>query len=306
MTTEFSMTPEFDPLNDISLDDIDFDFNVNEETGEVNYEKPTEDAEQVDEEDYTGYGDEPTVVDAHSFIADLQDTDELNIGDRKISKGKLVELATKADEVEAEHSYVQALASNLKHSEKHLAFIKSRSLSEVDHQIAAIDNILRDPQLSDSERGARVRQRQGLETRQHELNNEFQRGESLIEAQKAEMLGVRIKQTDEAMVRKYGAEWNKDAQDVYNFAIGIGVAPDALREALSPAMADILVMARKYAIAEHKSKQKRSEAIASTIARSKQPRKTNSPVGQPTRKPTSSVGKNTRDALVDEWDNIAW
>lgn len=300
----YETNPEFDPLNDVDLDDIDFDY-VENEDGSVTYDAPTEEAEEADEEDYTGYGEQPTTIDAHELIAALGDNDELNLGDRKMTKGKLLELATKADEVEAEHTYVSSLASNLKHSEKHLEFIKKRSLSEVDKQIAAVEDILRDRGLSYEERGRRHDQREKLITRQNELNAEFTNGEQLILAQKNELLGVRLNQTNEAMLRKYGSEWNAQQKDVFDFAYSLGVSQEALREVINPAMADILVMARKYAVATQRKKEKATQEIKATIARSRTPRKTHTPVGTPTRKP-ARPSSNARDASANEFDMIDW
>lgn len=272
--SDFDTTPAFDPM-DIDLSDVDMEVYEDPETGATTYDKPVEQSlTNVAEETESDWMPEDEPADLTSAFADVDDDAEIDFGEVKLPKRTVVELAQKRQDIESEHTYVKELASNLKHSEKHLEFIKQRSLSEVDKQIAAINSMLSDPQLSDAERGARVRQLQGLQSRQSQLNAEFEQGQMLIEGQKAELLGQRIKSTDEAMIGKYGQEWVTSANDTYNFAIGLGVPPDALKEVLCPAIADIFVMARKWATFEGKRKEKANAEIKATIARSKQPRQT--------------------------------
>lgn len=306
--SEFTNTEAyFDPL-EVSLDDINFDYVEDPITGATSYsDEPIE-----EEEDWTPEPDEPKPIDVSSVWASLDDSAELDFGDSKLTKGTVLELAQKRSEIELEHGYVSELASNLKQSEKHLEFIKRRSLSEVDKHIAAIDQILRDPSISDAERGQRHRQRQQLEARQSELNAEFTRGEQIIHAQKQELLGARIKETDDAMIRRYGAEWKKSAKDVYNFVINQGVSPDVIAEGLSPAMADIFVMARKYAALESQRKAKVRQEVEATVARSKKAVQTSQrmePIDDSRKsafRQKMNTSKLSKDDLAAGFDFIEW
>lgn len=261
------VNPMFDNW-DVNLDDIDFEVYEDPETGATTYNKPELTQAEEEEEDYSDFN-EDAPIDVTNFFDQADDDAELSFGDAKLKKREVLELATKRLEIENEHTYVQELASNLKHAEKHSEAILRRNATEVDRQVSVLQAELNRNDLTDAQRGALMRELKGWAAKKADLDQDAANLAAIQEGKRQELLGLRVKTTDQAMRNKYGTEWDKNAQDVYNFAIGHGIPYEAISEALCPALADVFVMARKYQLIEAQKKAKLNEEIKSTVARSK-------------------------------------
>lgn len=306
----------FDPM-DVDFDDIDFETYEDPETGALSYDKPTpltehESEDVVEEDDVWNDPENYETVDVTNLFDQADDEAEMNFGDVRLKKREVAELASRKEEIEQEHAFVSELASNLRHSEKHLRAIKMKSVSEVDRHVAALSTELERSDLSDAERGARVRELNTWLAKKRDLDSDFTNAEAIIEGQKQEMVGLRVKQTDQAMRAKYGTEWERTASDVYSFAIGHGIPYESISEVLSPAFADILVMARKWSAFEQQKKAKVKDEIKATVARSKRvTAHTNSRVSESNNSSRKSQffqkaakGSLSRDDLYSSFDLI--
>lgn len=298
---------EFDPLS-IDFDDIDFETYEDPDTGAVSYAKPEIDVVPETADQLT-FQDE--ALDVTDLFSAADDDAVFSVGEYKLTKKQVAEIASKQSEIEAEHSFIQELASNLRQSEAHLRAIKAKSLSETDRHLQLIQSQLDDDSLTDAQRGAKLRELRQWQLRANDLNNDFSNAEAIIEGQRQEMLGRRIQDTDRAMLMKYGKDWQNQAADVYSFAIGHGVPHESISEVLCPALADLFVMARKWQAFETAQKAKAASEVKATIARSKKVSSHTTQRSQPVNEGKLSAfnekankGLLTREDLINSFDLI--
>lgn len=258
--------------DDIYYDPMTFDFDTidfGQEDEEGNIVYGTKSDEPVDEviEDIITSPTEP--LDITSLFDQADDDAIIDFGGVKLSKSSVKELALSKEKIEAETGFLTEAANNIRHAEKHRLLIEKRAMSEVDRHINALTRELERDDITDAERGARLRELKQWNGKKADLDQDLQQYAQLVEAQRAQIQQARVIATDQAMQARYGNEWSKNAQETYEFAIKEGVPFEAISETLCPALANIFVMARKYKEFEATQKAKVRSDIQATVARSK-------------------------------------
>lgn len=192
----------------------------------------------------------------------LPDDVEIAFGEHKLKKADVKALAARQKEIHAEHEFISSMAQTLRDTEAKMEAIQQRSLSEVDRQLDALRTAVQDPNITDAQRGAYYRQLQEWQKKGNALQIDIDHARQVQETKKAELMKVRIHNTDSKMREVHGDAWAQNAGAVYNFAIQMGMTPDDIKASLSPALAQIFIMARKFQAIDAQRKQKLQETLS--------------------------------------------
>lgn len=233
----------------------------------------------------------------------LDDDFELNLGEEKLTKGELLSRLGTVKEAKEKVEQLDTYFQSFKHIDDQMNQAFVASATENDLKLTHIKNKLRDPNISDTQRGQLYGEMSKLEGNKKVLDERVQTYFAAKELREQQAELVRLTQTNNIMSSKYGAKWvDNMAPAVTNYINESGIASPEMRKAISPAMIEVLIKAMKYDKMDQSGKEQVKKAATRKAAPSA-PRSTSS------NGTAGKGGMTRRDALyrkaLREGDNAA-
>lgn len=239
------------------------------------YEEDYEDDVYDDEDDFSFEDEEEEEVPEEETVTidgdldSLDDDFEFRMGDSTLTKAELVQHVQKAQEVSKKAEELDSYFKNFKQIDDQMNHAFVASATENDIKLTHIRNKMKDPNISDAERGRLFTEISKLEQNKRVLDDRVQQFFQARELREQQEEVVRISRTNAVMSEKYGSDWAANmAPSLTQYIVDSGIASPEMRKAVSPAMLEVLLKAMKYDNLEKKSKDKVTSSVKKKSARS--------------------------------------
>lgn len=197
----------------------------------------------------------------------LDDDFELNLGEEKLTKGELLSRLSTVKEAKEKVEQLDTYFQNFKNIDEQMNQAFVASATENDLKLNHVKSKLRDPNITDAQRGQLYGEMSKLESNKKVLDERVQTYFAAKELREQQAELVRLSQTNNVMSAKYGAKWvDNMAPAVTNYINESGIASPEMRKAISPAMIEVLIKAMKYDKMEKSGKEQVKKAVTRKAA----------------------------------------
>lgn len=243
------------------MDIVDYDTNGNTVVVEENsYEVPEEDHFDDNDDDMswlTGMdeegGDDAPVEEERDLVSIggnldiLDDAFEFTIGEEKFTKTDLIAKVQASSEAVKKSQELDGYFQNFKQIDDQMNHQFIASATENDIKLTNVKNKLRDPNITDSDRGRLYGELTKLEGNKKVLDDRVQGFFAAKEMREQQAELVKLTQVNNVMSEKYGNQWvDTMAPAITNYINESGIASPEMRKAISPAMLEVLLKAMKF------------------------------------------------------------
>lgn len=236
--------------------------------------------------------DESEFASASEFFRTASDEDEFDFGDFKVTKADLRYMANSREHIAENDNFLKAHAEKFSEGNDTIRGILQRNYTETQITIKAIEDRLKDDRISNTERGELYQNLEKQKLRQARIEQDYSEADKVRKEQESRVLNYRIRETDLAMQKSLGKDW--DLQATFQYALKSGMAPKEVESSVSPALAAILTKARKFDEIEAQ----RNSKLKETIARSARSTSSNSA----SRKDDGAAKTVARKRMQDKWN----
>lgn len=226
------------------------------------------------------------------YFQSAEDDTELDFGDFKVTKADLRHMATNREAISENEQFLKHHASSFSEGNEHIRGILQRNFTETQKTISAIEARISNPNISNSERGELYNALETQKARKAQIENDYTEAEKVRKNQEAQVLNYRIRETDLAMKKAIGNDWNME--EVFKYALQSGMTPADVQSSVSPALAALLVKARKF----DEMEASRNTRLKETITRSARSKSSTTA----SRKDDGTARAGARRQLQDKWN----
>lgn len=259
---EFSFADIVDDDSEVEVV-VDHDFDTFEDTDDDVFD---------DGDDLSWLYDEEEEVEAEEDASDLttvsgdlnvlNDDFEFTIGEEKLTKADLIAKVQASGEAQKKKEELEGYFNNFKQIDEQMNHAFIASATENDIKLTNVQNKLRDPNITDADRGRLYGELQKLEGNKRVLDERVQTFFAAKEMREQQAELVKLTQTNAAMTEKYGQQWvDTMAPAITQYINESGIASPEMRKAVSPAMLEVLLKAMKYDKMEKGGKEKVKAAV---------------------------------------------
>lgn len=261
-TTEVMQPFDFSMIND--SDDVELveSHEYKEDPSGMDDEDDLWDTDEEVSEDDEDISSKEAVTMLDGDLSSLDDEFEFTIGEEKLTKVELMERLNTVHVAKEKSEKLDTYFQNFKQIDEQMNHAFVASATENDLKLNHIRSKLRDPSITDSQRGQLYNEMSKLEGNKKVLDERVQGFFAAKEMREQQAEMVRLSQTNNVMSEKYGAKWvDNMAPAVTSYINESGIASPEMRKAISPAMIEVLIKAMKYDKMEKNGKEKVKAAV---------------------------------------------
>lgn len=219
------------------------------------------DQEEIEEEE-TVTEPERDLVSIGGNLDVLDDNFEFTIGEETFTKTDLIAKVQASSTAMKKTQELDTYFNNFKQIDDQMNHQFVASATENDIKLTNVKNKLRDPSITDSDRGRLYGEMTKLEGNKRVLEQRVEQYFSQRDLREKQAELVKLTQVNSVMSEKYGNQWvDNMAPSITNYINESGIASPEMRKAISPAMLEVLLKAMKYDKLEKGGKAKVNAAV---------------------------------------------